>query len=115
VFDIREIDSRSLAEVLDNASDAVRLVDVRGPAEWAQGVIEGAELLPLHALPLRADEIPLDRPTVFYCRSGARSAQACAYMMSRGNGNVVNLRGGIIDWVREGLPLTVTSRREAVG
>ena len=98
MFGIQEIDSQSLAKLLQDQPGAVRLVDVRGPGEWAQGVIEGAELLPLHVLPLEAHRFSKDEPVIFYCRSGARSAQACAFMQSRGTQNVVNLRGGIIGW-----------------
>ncbi len=80
------------------------LVDVRTPAEFARGVISGAENLPLHLLPLRMDEVArTNSKVVFYCRSGARSAQACMYMGMHGHEKVYNLRGGIISWVRSGL------------
>ena len=112
MFGVQEIDSQSLAEMLDGDPGGVRLVDVRGPAEWAQGTIAGAEFLPLHVLPMQADQFGDGRPIVFYCRSGARSAQACAFMMSRGNSNVINLRGGIIDWHRSGLPIAPGQRAD---
>ena len=43
-------------------------------------------------------------PVVFYCQTGARSAQACAFMISRGREDVYNLRGGIMAWLRDGQP-----------
>ena len=105
MFGIQEIDSVTLEHQLRADPGQYRLVDVRGPAEWPQGVIEGAELLPLHLLPLQAGQWKDARPIVFYCRSGARSAQACAWMLSQGHANVINLRGGLLDWARQGLPL----------
>ena len=60
MFGVQEIDSQSLAEMLNGDSGGVRLVDVRGPAEWAQGAIAGAEFLPLHVLPLQADQLQDD-------------------------------------------------------
>ncbi|MEX0273681.1 MAG: rhodanese-like domain-containing protein, partial [Flavobacteriaceae bacterium] len=36
-----------------------------------------------------------------YCRSGNRSAQACAIMGSLGFGNVYNLEGGFMEWEGE--------------
>jgi rhodanese-related sulfurtransferase len=39
---------------------------------------------------------------VLYCRSGARSFHACAFLMQQGVRNVINLRGGILDWARCG-------------
>lgn len=84
----------------------VRLVDVRTDAEVAQGMIGGALHIPLHLLPLKADQLSDGVPTVFYCRTGARSAQACAFVASRAPGaDVYNLDGGIFGWVRAGMPL----------
>lgn len=105
MFGVPETDSQTLAQVLQEDPSRYRLIDVRSPGEWVQGVIEGAELVPLHLIPLQMEQWRDERPILFYCRSGARSAQACAYLMSRGHNRVVNLRGGIMDWARNGLPL----------
>lgn len=102
---IKEIDSRSLAALLEQDAQAVRLIDVRSPGEMAQGMLPTGEPMPLHLVPLKADElIHSDRPVVLYCRSGARSAQAAVFLVSRGADpeRVINLRGGIIDWVKQG-------------
>ena len=88
------------------ATKGAHLIDVRTEAEVAQGVIDGAIHIPLHLLPLRTDDIPLDTPVVIYCRSGARSAQACAFMASKGYTNMHNLAGGIMAWARSGNALT---------
>jgi len=105
VLNISEIDASGLNAWLKSGKQ-VRLVDVRSPAEMAQGMIPDAEQLPLHLLPLQIDQFKDDEViTVFYCRTGARSAQACAFTMDHGNHNVHNLRGGIIAWVRSGLPV----------
>lgn len=106
MYGIQEIDSEGLAEKLRAEPSAFHLIDVRGPGEWAQGVIAGAETVPLHMVPIHLQQLETDKPIVFYCRSGARSAQACAFFMARGNANVINLRGGVMDWVRRGLPLS---------
>lgn len=80
-----------------------RLVDVRQPGETGRGVIPGAELVPLAAVPPRKDEFTGDDvPVVFYCQSGARSAQACAFMSQQGVEGVYNLRGGIMGWAQSG-------------
>lgn len=84
----------------------LRLVDVRTDAEVAQGKIPQGEPLPLHLIPLRLGEMDKHATTVFYCRSGARSAQAAAFVASNGFTDVYNLQGGIIAWVRSGLPVS---------
>jgi len=101
---IKEIDPRTLVEWMQEDKD-FRLVDVRSAAEFAQGMIPKGEGLPLHLIRLRADELERDRDVVLYCRTGARSAQACMFLAERGFDNVYNLRGGIVAWAREGFPL----------
>jgi rhodanese-related sulfurtransferase len=101
---INEIDSESLHGRIASGED-VLLVDIRTPAEIAQGAIPDAMQLPMHLIPIRISELPKDRDVVLYCRSGARSYQACTYMMQQGYDRVLNLRGGIIAWARHGYPI----------
>src|SRR4030067_1325400 len=98
----KEVDPGYVAEI---ASKGAHLIDVRTEAEVAQGVIDGAIHIPLHLLPLRAADIPQDKPVVIYCRSGGRAAQACAFMASQGSGNMHNLAGGLTAWARSSNPL----------
>jgi rhodanese-related sulfurtransferase len=100
----KEVDPAYVAEL---AAKGAHLIDVRTEAEVAQGVIDGAIHIPLHLLPLRAADIPQDKPVVIYCRSGARSAQACAFMASKGYDNMHNLSGGIMAWARSGNMLSL--------
>lgn len=100
-----ELDVAALKTLLAEGQDHL-LIDVRTAPEVARGAIEGARHLPLHLLPVFEPELAgaRDRPLVFYCQSGARSAQACAFMLSRGYERVYNLRGGFIGWMQHGLP-----------
>jgi rhodanese-related sulfurtransferase len=103
MFGIKEVDVHGLHDL--RAGNPVLLVDVRTETEVARGMIDGAVHIPLHLLPIKMEEMARDTPTVLYCHSGARSAQACAFMASRGFDNVFNLQGGILAWVRSGLDL----------
>jgi rhodanese-related sulfurtransferase len=98
---VNEIDSESLQARLDKGDDLL-LVDIRTPAEVAQGAIPKAKHIPMHLLPLQAAELPRDKALVLYCRSGARSYHACQYLAQQGYDNALNLRGGIIAWARHG-------------
>ena len=95
----KEIDAHTVKAI---AASGAHLIDVRTADEVAHGVIDGAIHIPLHLLPLRAADIPQDKPVVMYCRSGARSAQACSFMASKGYDNMHNLSGGIMAWARSG-------------
>jgi len=103
MFGFKEIDIEGLKSA--KSQEGILLIDVRTDAEVARGMIEGAKHIPLHLLPLKANELNVNVPTIFYCQSGARSAQACAFMSSKGHDDVYNLQGGILAWMRNGMPL----------
>ena len=78
------------------------LVDVRTAAEFDEGHIEGALLLPIDELETLAAEQLTDKEAVIlvYCRSGNRSAQASALLVELGYTNIYDF-GGIMDWPGE--------------
>jgi len=86
-------------------SGNVRLIDVRTDAEVAEGVIPGAEHIPLD----RFDPAKLDlsdgRKVVLYCRSGRRSAIAGEKLADATGAPVEHLAGGIIAWEEAGHPV----------
>lgn len=98
--EFRNISVSELPQLL--ATGQVQLVDVRTDAEIARGRIKGANSLPLHLLPLRLHELDRNKPTVFYCQMGGRSAQAAAFAAAQGHANVFNLQGGITAWYHAG-------------
>ena len=83
----------------------VALLDVRTDAEVARGLIEGARHIPLSLLPRRYGELDPQAMLVIYCQSGARSAQACAWLAEQGFARLYNLQGGLAAWGRAGLPI----------
>jgi rhodanese-related sulfurtransferase len=101
---VSEVTPQTLEE-WDAENRAYRLVDVRSMPEMQRGVLPRAELLPLHLVPLRKDELAGDTPVVIYCQTGARSGQACAFLVQQGITNVHNLVGGIVGWARAGKPI----------
>ena len=100
---IQEVDAFALEQMREQGE--VVLIDVRTEVEFAQGSIQGAKHIPLHMLPLVSDQLENETPVIIICRSGARSAQACAFLGSKGFTNVYNLRGGVIGWAQAGMAL----------
>jgi rhodanese-related sulfurtransferase len=96
-----EISPERAAELI--ASGAL-LVDVRKPYEWEAGRIPGASHIEVNDLASSAESVPRDRPVVFYCRSGSRSALAAAAFRQAG-WEAYNLDGGVTAWVEQGLEL----------
>jgi rhodanese-related sulfurtransferase len=97
------IDPLRLHDMKSNGD--IVLVDVRTDLEVSRGIIPGARHIPLHLLPLRFEELERTRAVVFYCQSGARSAQASAWLNDKGWPEVYNLAGGINAWVGKGMPV----------
>jgi rhodanese-related sulfurtransferase len=82
----------------------VELIDVREPHEHEAGRIAGDRLVPLMELTAAADSISRDRPVVFYCRTGSRSAMATEAFRGAGY-DAHNMTGGLVEWHQAGLPL----------
>jgi phage shock protein E len=89
------------------AESGVVTLDVRTPAEFAEGYIEGARLIDFQSGNFENEIATLDKNVTYavYCRSGNRSGQAVKVMQDAGFINVFNMNGGVIDWANAGLPL----------
>lgn len=83
------------------------LLDVRTPAEVAEGALVGAINVDLQGPDFvgAVSELPRDEAYFVYCRTGNRSAQAVAIMRDLGFTDLVD-GGGFADLVAAGLPAT---------
>lgn len=86
---------------------SVIVVDVRTPAEFAEGHISRAIVADIQDLGFGDRIAQLDRSATYlvYCHSGNRSGQATAVMAALGFTSVKDLDGGISAWVAAGAPL----------
>ena len=84
---------------LRSGKDVV-VLDVRTPAEFADGMIQGAVLLDYRAPDFAEKVAKLDKAKLYlvHCAAGGRSARACAKMETLGFTNLVNLEGGMGAW-----------------
>lgn len=87
-----------------HAGGEVDLVDVREPYEHEAGRISGARHVQLAELSREADSFDRDRPVIFYCRVGSRSAMAAQAFRASGF-QAFNMAGGLVAWEKSGLPL----------
>lgn len=105
-----EISPQRAAELL--AGGDALVIDVREPHEREAGHIEGTRHIELERLASEAPSLPRDRPIVFQCRLGARSAMATQAFRAAGY-DAYNLTGGIQAWVEAGLPVSPPGGRVA--
>ena len=62
--------------LIDSLDKNLVIIDVRTPGEFSQGHVPGALSLPVEELPARLEEVPMDKPVLFVCRTGRRRS-AC--------------------------------------
>ena len=84
---------------------AVNVVDVRQPAEWAGGHIEGATFITGAELPARLDQVPNHNPVAFICSTGYRSTVAASLLAPLRPGRVLSVAGGMSAWTTSGYPI----------
>ena len=88
------------------AGEAIVVIDVREPDEFARGKIPGSYTIPRGMLEMQIDgRLPHDTTVVLYCGGGGRSALACRSMAEMGYEKVENLEGGFQKWAGSGLPV----------
>ena len=81
-------------------ADAVTVLDVRTPGEYAQlGHIPNAWLIPVDLAASAPAVLPGDqKPVLVYCEHGIRSVAACELLIAAGVADVLNLAGGLAGW-----------------
>lgn len=96
-----DLSPRRTAELL---GDGAQGVDVREPYEREAGHIADTLHIELDQLTSEAGRLDRERPIVFICRSGSRSALAAQAFAAAGF-EAHNLDGGLKAWVADGLPI----------
>ncbi len=99
-----DLSQKQWTEQIANQDNAI-IIDVRTPAEWAEGIIPNAMMIDIYSGQEFVNQLTAledkDANYYVYCRSGVRSHQACSLMNELGFTNAFNLSGGIIQYVGE--------------
>lgn len=101
-LDKKVVEQISVADVA-KLSDEIQFVDVRRPAEHANGHAAGALNIPLDRLSREIDQLDPDRPTYVICQSGYRSSLGTSILENAGFRKVSNVAGGTKAWIDAGL------------
>ena len=88
----------------------VVVLDVRTPAEFSQGHIQGAMNVDVEAPTFNAEIAKLDMTKTYavYCHSGRRSGIATSEMAKLGFKHLFNLQNGFADWMARGMMVVVS-------
>ena len=75
-------DTNAIKEYLDKGAV---VLDVRTPAEWAEGQVSGSKLITLNDIPQSVNKIKAwNKPVIVVCRSGGRAGTALNYLKQAG-------------------------------
>jgi rhodanese-related sulfurtransferase len=87
------------------------ILDVRTPAEFAEGHIAGAVNLDVQSKDFEKKLRALDRKRSYlvYCRTGNRSRTATIAMEALGFRSIFHMNEGIVKWKQRNLPLARAS------
>jgi len=111
---VTNITNQELAALLEKGAT---LIDIRTEPEWRQtGIVPDSHLLMLFDEQRRVVDpdgwikkvkqlVPLDKPVILICRVGNRTVPATQFLVRSGYKKVYNVTGGIVPWVKAGLPM----------
>ncbi|TDD77611.1 rhodanese-like domain-containing protein [Flavobacterium caseinilyticum] len=88
---LKNIFSKSDNSQMENLiKEGALLVDVRTPAEFAEGNVKGSINIPLDQVANKIDRFKGKKYIIVFCRSGNRSAQAKTILEQKGFNNITN-------------------------
>jgi len=70
------ISAASFDKIFNEAPASALFVDVRDTREFAAATIKGAISIPINQLEKRVEELPKDKPVLFFCGTGGRAGEA---------------------------------------
>ena len=100
--EIGTVNARELAERL--TLGRLTVLDVRTPAEWQSGHIEGSVNLPVGHLVERIADVPREQAVATICESGGRASLAASILSRAGFRSVMSVRGGMAEFRRLSSP-----------
>lgn len=77
--------------------------------------VEKVIYLPYSELGKCYQDLPTDQPLIFADAVGLKSREGVLFMIAHGYDNVANMAGGIVDWEKDGLPLTADISKRLSG
>jgi rhodanese-related sulfurtransferase len=101
-----DIGPQQVVQLMSHEDD-VLILDVREDKEYQQRYIKDSIHIPLSQLSSRIDELSKykNNNIIIGCRSGSRSGRACSMLKKKGFEKVQNLRGGMLAWEKDNLPM----------
>lgn len=108
----QEITISELKEIMEKSNPKNYLIlDVRTKPEHKNISIKESLNIPLDKIKEHKKDLEKYDTVYIHCQSGARSQKACQELQNISNTKVVNIKGGILAWEKEGLPVIKASKQ----
>ncbi len=100
------LEPKAFKQKTEQQPEAV-VVDVRTPAEFAEGHLPGALNIDVknEAFADKIQELDSTKIYLLYCRSGSRTQLAAQIMKQAGFKSIFGMKGGFSDWEEAGYPV----------
>ena len=100
------MDAQGFHRQMEQAPSKI-ILDVRTPEEFAEGHLEGALNIDIYDenFDQQLEMLEKDQPVFVYCKAGTRSEEAGRHLRQLGFNQIYDLKGGIMAWENNGLPL----------
>lgn len=110
---LRHVSGRECMEIL---KDGGLLLDVRPEYELSQLFdVDRVIYCPYDEIKEQYTDLPKDETIVIADAVGLRSKEVADFLRSKGFEHILHLSGGIVDWVRDGLPVTLDKSHRLTG
>lgn len=103
MFNVKELNN-----ILSNNNEEDLLIDVRTPQEYSRGHIEKSKNIELRNITehIKSNLKKYDKKNIYLiCQSGSRSMNAALNIKKLGIKNVYNIKGGMMRWHLNKLPI----------
>ena len=104
IFDSKEINVISDAQLTEILDSDYTLIDVRTNEEYESGYIKDAINFDFYSKSFQKEILSLEKSSsiILYCRTQNRSVKTANFLKENGYKNITVLEGGINSWVKNG-------------
>ena len=109
-----EINIISESDFIELQDSEYTLIDVRTQDEFDLGYINNAINLDFYSDTFKNDilSLPKNETIVLYCRTNNRSSKTAAILQENGYRDILVIKGGITEWVKNGNDINYTKYSE---
>lgn len=102
----------SAGQVVQLMNQGARVVDVRDKNQFDAGHIVNSINVPAAEIDANGSKLPKKaKSIILVCENGSKSAQCLAPIKKTGRDDIFSLRGGLMTWRQENLPITASGKK----